>query len=141
MNYTKKSWTCEEEQEMLDSIRRKETFEKIARRHERTPNAIRLRFGMVCMKKLESNQTTMRDLCQEFQTDSSHITQCMDALENIQKKNTSANTLLPSLTIDPAELTLIKEEVLSLHEKTDKIYRHVKKIVELLKTKQTKITK
>lgn len=124
----------EEEEQMLVSIRHKEPFDKIARKHDRTANAIRLRFGMVCRKKMENNQSTLKDLCQEFQMDPSQISQCVDALENIQKKNapTAATT---TTIIDPAEITLIKEEVLALHEKIDKIYRHSKKILDLLKKK------
>lgn len=135
MKFTKKPWTPEEENEMLASLRRRETFEKIALRHDRSVNAIKLRFGMVCRKELETTPHSIGDLSQEYRIPEDRILQCMDDLENIQKKNQTL-TALPQQPISPfdlADITIIKEEMLVMNEKLDKIYRYVKKLMEMNK--------
>lgn len=127
--FAKKTWSTDEEREMLSALRRRETFEKIAPRHDRTPNAIRLRFGSVCKKELTDK--SMADLCREYHMEEPQITQCIHALENIQKKNNPPSSLSSqSPFLDPVDISIIKEEVLLLHEKIDKIYKYVKKLVE-----------
>lgn len=129
MAFTKKSWSVEEEMEMLSSIKKREPFDKIAQKHERTQNAIRLRFGMVCKKDLQ--QKTMSDLCREYNMKETHINECINALENIQKKTAPP----PPPHFDPADVSIIKEEILVLNEKIDKIYKYVRKLVEIEKKK------
>lgn len=131
MNFTnKRAWSAEEEGEMLDGVRRGEAFETIAKRHDRTPNAIRVRFGLVCRKELETKK--MADVCRGYNIGQDKVAQCVSALEEIQKKQPPP---LPPLH-DPATIDLIKEEVMLLHEKVDKVYKHVRKIAESLKKKK-----
>ena len=122
MYYTKKAWAVEEEGLMLDAIRRGEAFEQIAKRHDRTPNAIRLRFGLVCKKELETR--SIEEVCRSYNTAKAQVERCVGALEEIQKKNVP-----PNHNPDPATLDLIKEEVMLLHEKVDKIYKHIRRMV------------
>jgi len=130
MNYTKKSWTPEEENEMLVSIRKGEKFDKIAMRHERTPNAIKLRFGMVCKKEIENTSKSMEDICREYHINEQQIVRFINDLETIQKKN---QTTQSHHSFDPADITIVKEEILVINEKLDKIYKHVKKMMEMMK--------
>jgi hypothetical protein len=130
MNYTKKSWTPEEENEMLVSIRKGEKFDKIAMRHERTTNAIKLRFGMVCKKEIENTSKSMEDICREYHTNEQQIVRFINDLETIQKKN---QTTQAQSSFDPADITIVKEEILVINEKLDKIYKHVKKMMEMMK--------
>lgn len=132
MAFTKKAWTAEEETDMLSSVRRREPFDRIAQRHERTPNAIRLRFGLVCKKSLE--QKTMADLCREYNMEETQINQCINALEDIQKKDQPSMKMMAHF--DPADVSIIKEEILVLNEKVDKIYKYVRKLVEMEKKKK-----
>jgi hypothetical protein len=125
-SFAKKAWSTEEEQEMLSALRRREPFETIASRHDRTPNAIRLRFGMVCRKELSTNNKRMADLCREYGMDEAQINRCIQSLEDIQKKNAPPP---PPPSLDPADIAIIKEEVLLLHEKVDKIYKCVRKLL------------
>lgn len=136
MKFTKKPWTPEEENEMLAALRRREAFEKIALRHDRSVNAIKLRFGMVCRKELETTPHSIGDLSQEYRIPEDRILQCMDDLENIQKKNQTLTALpqQPSISsFDLADITIIKEEMLVMNEKLDKIHRYVKKLMEINK--------
>ena len=140
MNFTKKQWTVEEEDEMLTSLRNRETFDKIAKRHDRSVNAIKLRFGMICRKEMETTPKSVGDLSQEYCIPEKHILQYMDDLENIQKKNQSVSSLphqQPLSSFDLADITIIKEEMLVMNEKLDKIHRYVKKLMELSKQKKT----
>lgn len=125
MSFPKKSWTTEEETQLLSSLRRGLPWDKIAKDHDRTQYAIKLRFGMVCKKALETK--TIQQISQEYGRQESEIHQCMDALDNIKK------TSIPT-TIDPADIMLMKEEILLINEKVDKIYRCVKKLCEKKKT-------
>jgi hypothetical protein len=137
MKFAKKPWSPEEENDMLASIRRRETFEKIALRHDRSVNAIKLRFGMVCRKELETTPHSIGDLSQEYRIPENQIVQCMEDLENIQKKNQNQTiTSLPQQTVssfDLADITIIKEEMLVMNEKLDKIHRYVKKLMDMRK--------
>ena len=137
MKFTKKPWSPEEENEMLASIRKRETFEKIAQRHDRSVNAIKLRFGMVCQKELETSPHSIGDLSQEYRIPEKQILQCMDDLENIKKKNQTITSSPQQTTssFDLADITIIKEEILVINEKLDKIYRYVKKLMETKKKK------
>lgn len=133
MMYTKKSWSVEEEKEMLSSIRQGETLDKIAQQHERTQNAIRLRFGMVCKKELLSKK--MPDLCREYHMTENQVLQCIHDLEKIQNKNQplpSAPPLMLSSSLD-AEMTIIKEEILVIKDKLEKMCKYMKKIMETVK--------
>jgi Asp-tRNA(Asn)/Glu-tRNA(Gln) amidotransferase C subunit len=136
MKFTKKQWTSEEEQEMLASIRKRESFEKIAERHDRSVNAIKLRFGMVCRKELETTPHSIGDLSAEYRIPENHISKYMEDLENIQKKNQNA-TSVPQpqsfSSFDLADITIMKEEILNMNEKLDKIYKYVKKLMEIKK--------
>lgn len=134
MNYTKKSWTTEEENEMLASIRKGEKFDKIATRHERTPNAIKLRFGMVCKKEIENTSKSIEDICHDYHVNEQQVVRYINDLENIQKKNQSPTTPLLH-SFDPADISIVKEEILVINEKLDKIYKHVKKMMEIMKGK------
>lgn len=127
MNYTKKSWSVEEENEMLGSLRRRETFEKIAQKHGRTPNAIKLRFGLVCKKEIGSASKSMEGICQEYNLTEEQVSRCINDLENIQKKDTKPTTS----SFDPADISIIKEEVLLINEKLEKVYRNIKKLMEM----------
>lgn len=142
MNYSssKKSWSPEEENEMLVSIQKGESFEKIAQRHERTPNAIKLRFGMVCKKEIENTKHTIEDICRQYNTHQKLVLKCIDDFENIQKKNQNQNTAGHSSAqnisaFDLADISIIKEEILVINEKLDKIYRNLKKLMETKKKK------
>lgn len=135
MRSTKKQWTVEEEKEMLASLRKKEAFETIALRHDRSINAIKLRFGMLCKKELEMTSKSVEDLSQEYRIPEQQIIRYMDDLENIQKKNQPPPAVSP---FDLSDITIIKEEVLVMNEKLDKIYRYVKKLMENSKTKTKK---
>lgn len=129
---TKKQWTNEEENEMIVAIKNNEPFETIAQRHSRTPNAIKLRFGMICKKQLETTKRNMDDLCREYHIKEQTILKCMDDLESVQMKNKvekQQSSLSPGFDI--ADISIIKEEILILNEKIDKIYRYVKKLMEL----------
>lgn len=121
----KKQWTTEEEEQMLLLIRRGEAFNMIAKQHERTENAIRLRFGLICKKQLETR--TMQDICREYRVTSEKVKQCMDALQDIQDKNKSSSSSSPSSNHD---LNIIQEEIQKLHDKIDRIYKHVRKLVD-----------
>ena len=140
MNYSsKKSWSVEEENEMLVSIQKGESFEKIAQRHERTPNAIKLRFGMVCKKEIQNTKQTIEEICRQYRTDQKLVLKCIDDFENIQKKNQSTPANSPTQmisTFDLADISIIKEEILVINEKLDKIYRNLKKLMETKKKKQ-----
>lgn len=130
--YTKKSWSVEEENEMLSSIRRGETLDKIAQQHERTQNAIRLRFGLVCKKEMSTKN--MKQICQEYHVSENQVRQCISDLEKIQNKNPVPITTYSTLD---ADITLIKEEILVMKETMDKMYKYIKKIMETMKTKKT----
>lgn len=133
--YTKKQWSSEEEMEMLSSIRRGENFETIAQKHDRTQNAIRLRFGMVCKKELASK--TIQDLCKEYKINENLLRCCIQDLENIQKKKQPTTMTASSLSsFDPADISIMKEEILVLNEKLDKIHKYLKKIMEILMKKK-----
>lgn len=121
----KKPWTTEEEEQMLLLIRRGEAFNMIAKQHERTENAIRLRFGLICKKQLETR--TMQDICREYRVTSEKVKQCMDALQDIQDKNKSSSS---SSFSSNHELNIIQEEIQKLHDKIDRIYKHVRKLVD-----------
>lgn len=131
MNYSiKKQWAVEEENEMLNAIRRGESFDTIAKRHERTQNAIKLRFGMLCKKEIEKNSKNMQDLCKEYNIHENQMTRYINDLETIQKKNQQlSHTPIPS-SFDPADISIIKEEILVMNEKIDKIYKHIKKMLK-----------
>lgn len=133
MRSTKKQWTVEEEKEMLASLRKREALETIAMRHDRSVNAIKLRFGMLCRKELETTPKSVADLSQEYRIPEHQIVRYMDDLENIQKKNQPPPAVSP---FDLADISIIKEEVLVMNEKLDKIYRYVKKLMELSKHKK-----
>ena len=138
MTFTKKSWTPEEEEEMMASLRQRKTFEKIALHHDRSVNAIKLRFGMVCRRQLETTTKTLDHLCQEYHIPENRIVQYMEDLETIQKKNqtlSSSNVHGSISPFDLADITIIKEQILVMNEKLDKMYRHVKKLTELSKQK------
>jgi len=134
MKFTNKQWTLEEEQEMLASLRKRESFEKIAQRHDRSVNAIRLRFGMVCRKELETTPHSIGDLSQEYRIPENQILQYMDDLENIQKKKQTATSVpQPISSFDLADISIMKEEMMVMNEKLDKIYKYVKKLMEMKK--------
>lgn len=140
MNFTKKQWTVEEEDEMLSSLRNRETFEKIAQRHDRSAKAIKLRFGMICRKEMETTPKSIGDLSQEYRISEKQILQYIEDLENIQKKNQSVSSLphqQPVSSFDLADIAIIKEEILVMNEKLDKVYRYVKKLTELSKKNKT----
>lgn len=128
--YTKKSWSVEEENEMLSSIRQGETLDKIAKQHERTQNAIRLRFGLVCKKELLTKK--MPEICREYHMSENQVLQCIQDLEKIQNKNNNQTTLLPPPNLD-ADITIIKEEILVMKDKLDKMCKYMKKIMEIIK--------
>lgn len=130
---TKKQWSVDEEKEMLASLRKREALETIAMRHNRSVNAIKLRFGMLCKKELETTPKSVGDLSQEYRVPEQQIVRYMDDLENIQKKNQSPPVVSP---FDLADITIIKEEILMMNEKLDKIYRYVKKLMEHSKSKK-----
>ena len=134
MNFTKKQWTVEEEDDMLASLRKRETFEKIAQRHDRSTNAIKLRFGMICRKEIDTTPKSIGDLSQEYRIPEKQILQYMDDLENIQKKNQTSMPQQQSISsFDLADITIIKEEILVMNEKLDKIYKYIKKLMEIQK--------
>jgi hypothetical protein len=143
MNYAKKSWTTEEETEMLSSIRKGEAFDRIAKQHDRTPNAIKLRFAMVCKKDLEKTTKSIHDLCREYNIKEEQLMKHINDLENIQQKNntpTAPYTQQVS-SFDLADISIIKEEIILINEKLEKIYKHVKKLTEISKKKKKKIEK
>lgn len=125
----KKPWTTEEEEQMLLLIRRGEAFNMIAKQHERTENAIRLRFGLICKKQLETR--SIQDVCREYRVASEKVQQCMDALQDIQDKNKN-KTSIPTLnnSNNTQELRVIQEEIQKLHDKIDRIYKHVRKLAD-----------
>lgn len=124
----KKQWTTEEEDQMLLSIRRGEAFQTIAKQHERTENAIRLRFGLICKKQLETK--TIQDICREYRVASEKVQQCMDALQDIQDKNKNKTSSVSVSNNNSHELHTIQEEIQKLHDKIDRIYKHVRKLVD-----------
>jgi LysM repeat protein len=128
--YTKKSWSVEEETEMLSSIRQGETLDKIAKQHERTQNAIRLRFGLVCKKELLVKK--MPEICREYHMSENQVLQCIQDLEKIQNKNNQTSSLPPPPNLD-ADITIIKEEILVIKDKLDKMCKYMKKIMENVK--------
>lgn len=127
--YTKRSWSVEEENEMLSSIRQGEPMDKIAKQHERTQNAIRLRFGMVCKKELLTKK--MPEICREYHMTENQVLQCIQDLEKIQNKNHPTSSLPPP-NLD-ADITIIKEEILVIKDKLDKMCKYMKKIMETVK--------
>lgn len=134
----KKAWSKEEEEGVLAALRKRESFDRIAQRHERSANAIKLRFGMLCRKELESTPKSVGDLSLEYHLPEDHILRCMDDLENIQKKQQPNADRMPMLPLfDPADISILKEEVLVMNEKLDKIYRYVKKLMEMSKNHKT----
>lgn len=119
----KKNWSPEEEKDLLDAVRRGEFFDKIAMRHERTPNAIRLRFGMICKKALE--KSTLQDLCREYRMEGPQLERCIRDWDTIQNKSSTITTT--TMTNSLTDIQFLKEELASLHRKIDKIYKHVRK--------------
>lgn len=124
----KRQWTTEEEEQMLLSIRRGEAFQTIAKQHDRTENAIRLRFGLICKKQLETK--TMQDVCREYRVTSEKVQQCIDALDDIQDKNRNKTSSMSVSNNNNHELHAIQEEIQKLHDKIDRIYKHVRKLVD-----------
>lgn len=145
MNYAKKSWTTEEETEMLSSIRRGEAFDKIAKQHDRTTNAIKLRFAMVCKKDLEKTTKGIHDICREYNIKEEQLMKHINDLENIQQKNNTQQQTAPYTqqvsSFDLADISIIKEEIILINEKIEKIYKHVKKLTEISKKKKNKVEK
>ena len=122
----KKQWSPEEENEMLMSIRKGEAFQGIARQHGRTENAIRLRFGLICKKQLETK--TVQDIGREYHVSPQKVQQCIDALEDIQDKNKNKTSTIPDNRNN--ELRVLQEEIQKLHDKVDRIYKYVRKLVD-----------
>ena len=125
----KKQWTPEEEDEMLMSMRKGDPFQAIAQQHGRTENAIRLRFGLICKKQLETK--TIQDIGRDYRVSPQKVQQCIDALEDIQDKNKN-KTSIPTLnnSNNTQELRVIQEEIQKLHDKIDRIYKHVRKLAD-----------
>lgn len=136
-NTKKKTWSVEEENTMMKSIRNGDTFDKIAQQHGRTKNAIQLRFGMICKKEIENTPKNLQALSKEYHIQENQLVKYIEDFEKIQTQN--QNKLLSpqafenNSSLDPSDITIIKEEVLLLNEKIDKMYKYVKKIMETIK--------
>lgn len=122
MNGLKKTWSPDEEQEMLTMIRKGESLGTIGRQHGRTENAIRLRFGLICKKQLETK--TMQEICREYRVTSQQVQNSIDALDMIQEKNKPEGNIMTTAN----ELRAIREDIRSLSEKMDRIYKHVRRL-------------
>lgn len=123
MTTMKKQWSPDEENEMLVSIRKGDPFQAIARQHGRTENAIRLRFGLICKKQLETR--TIQDIGREYHVSPQKVQQCIDALEDIQDKNKASTPTLPNNNLQE-----LRQEIQKLHDKVDRIYKHVRKLAD-----------
>lgn len=126
MNNVKKPWTADEEHEMMSSVTDGQSFDVIARRHQRTQNAIQLRFGMVCKKELATR--SLEGLSSQYHMEPKRILQYMDgydAIQNRQQQPPAPQAVAPA----PMDLLTIREEIRSLHEKCDRIYRALKKLL------------
>ena len=124
----KKQWSAEEENDMLMSVRKGEAFQVIARQHGRTENAIRLRFGLICKKQLETK--TIQEIGREYQVSPQKIQQCIDALEDIQEKNKNKTATMSMSNNNTQEFSVLQEEIQKLHVKIDRIYKHVRKLAD-----------
>lgn len=120
----KKQWTPEEEDEMLMSMRKGDPFQAIAQQHGRTENAIRLRFGLICKKQLETK--TIQDIGRDYRVSPQKVQQCIDALEDIQDKNKNK----ASMSAPNNNIQELREEIQKLHDKIDRIYKHVRKLAD-----------
>jgi len=134
MSKIRTPWTPDEEKIMLDAIRNGGTFEQIAKQHERTATAIKLRFGMMCKKQLCWNPDGLEDLVRTYHLDPKQIHTIIDELDNLQQKKPVAqqHQQQHTLPIDLTDIMVMKEQILVMNDKLVKIHKYIKNITEVI---------
>lgn len=115
-------WSHDEEEMMLDGLRRGETFEHVARRHERSGKAIRLRFGMYCRKHM--GKQSLDQLGKEFHQTAENIQTIISDLQS-----THAQTQPPHYQQQQQAQVVVSS---SHDEIKDKLQRHTKLLKKLI---------
>lgn len=112
-------WSHDEEERMLDGLRRGETFEHIARRHERSAKAIRLRFGMYCRKHM--GEQSIDTLGKEFHQTPANIQIILSDLDS---------THTPSPHFQQQQVAATSATHDEIKEKLQRHTKLLKKIIE-----------
>lgn len=130
---------AEEEDRMLELIRRRHPLHNIAQAHGRSIKAIQLRFGAYCQRQIQNNRS-LGELSEEFNTDASQITNYIDQLttrNNSSGSNSNGSSL--SSSGSSSEIAAIKEEISDMHARISKMGKLLKKFIETSSENQKEV--
>lgn len=121
-------WTPEEETDLLEGIKKGQSFEALSRIHQRSVKAVQWRFGLYCKKLLRQGKP-LDQISREFGLETAFLQVLLEELgsDNNKENNIAVQTV--------SSTCVCKEDITSIKEKLDKQSRLLKKCLE----KQEKI--
>lgn len=125
MNNHKAFWTKPEETQLCHEIQMGKSFDEIANLHQRSTNAVRLRFAMILSKRLQKGEKKHR-LTQEYNIESFELENLLKLYEDRQETQTMTN----GATYSPESYKKIEDALTVI---TEKVCRIEKCLVKILK--------
>lgn len=123
MEKHKSLWTTKEENELCHRVRLGQTMEEISHQHQRSKNAIELRFALIISRKLEK-QEKMQNICKEFMMNENKINHYLNLLHETKTQQEPNDMKLVQTMLEK-----INSKLDGIEEKVTKIYRKFQKKV------------
>ena len=127
----KKTWSPEEENSMLTSLRKGNSVEDISSEHQRSVNAINIRLGMLFNKMIYSGKKTIKDISSKYNLEEGKIKSYINTY--IQTYSSDKTKDFPMQKLEMSSSPSINLTLSNIELKIQKLEDHVKLIDEKLK--------
>ena len=114
-------WTTKEEDELCHRIRLGQTIEEIAHQHQRSRNAIELRFALIISRKLDKKEK-IQNICKEYMMNEKKINYYLNLLHETktQQEPNEMKAIENMLEKINSKLEVVEEKVTKLYRKLQK---------------------
>ena len=122
MNNHKSFWTEKEEKTLLHEIQLNLSMDEIAERHQRTKNAVELRFALLLEKKIKSGEKR-HSLVQEYNISDTEISRFLSLLEQTKKhepENGNLKQIEKNIGILSEKMSNVEKLLLKISKKLGK---------------------
>ncbi len=121
MEKHKSLWTTKEEDELCHRIRLGQTIEEIAHQHQRSRNAIELRFALIISRKLDKKEK-IQNICKEYMMNEKKINYYLNLLHETktQQEPNEMKAIENMLEKINSKLEVVEEKVTKLYRKFQK---------------------
>lgn len=119
-------WTIEEEVDLLEGLKKGQSFEVLSKIHQRSMKAVQWRWGMYCKKMIRQGKSK-EDIAQEFRVEPNFLNQIL--MEMGQDK--AEHVVPPSSNQSGHNFNQISKELDEIKQKLDQNTRWLKKCYSL----------